>query len=119
MSRSTPQEKRIRNKRKIRATVSGTETRPRLSVFRSNNFLYAQLIDDTKGVTIAAINDVKKGKGNAKSTKVEGAISAGKALAAAAKAKGVKAVVFDRNGFKYAGRIKAFADAAREGGLSF
>ncbi len=115
MSRSTPQEKRIRNKRKIRSVISGTAARPRLSVFRSNNFLYAQLIDDTKGVTIAAINDVKKGKG----TKVEGAMSAGKALATAAKAQGVEAVVFDRNGFKYAGRIKAFADAAREGGLVF
>lgn len=115
MSRSTPQEKRIRNKRKIRATISGTETRPRLSVFRSNNFLYAQLIDDTKGVTIAAVNDTAKKTG----TKVEGAMMAGKALATAAKAKGVEAVVFDRNGFKYAGRIKAFADAARDAGLNF
>ncbi len=115
MSRSTPQEKRIRNKRKIRAKLSGTDVRPRLSVFRSNNFLYAQLIDDTKGVTIAAVNDTDKKKG----TKVDGAVAAGKALAAAAIAKKISAVVFDRNGFKYAGRIKAFADAAREGGLTF
>ena len=115
MSRSTPQQKRIRNKRKIRSVISGTETRPRLSVFRSNNFLYAQLIDDTKGMTLAAVSDSTKKSG----TKVEGAVVAGNAIAAAAKAKGIAAVVFDRNGFRYAGRIKAFADAAREGGLNF
>lgn len=115
MSRSTPQQKRLRNKRKIRAVISGTEARPRLSVFRSNNFLYAQLIDDTKGVTIVAATDKTKKGG----TKVEGAVSAGKAIATAAKGKGIDAVVFDRNGFRYAGRIKAFADAAREGGLNF
>jgi large subunit ribosomal protein L18 len=84
-------------------------------VFRSNNFLYAQLIDDTKGVTLVATNDVAKKSG----TKVAGAVLAGTALATAAKAKGIDAVVFDRNGFRYAGRIKAFADAAREGGLNF
>lgn len=115
MSRSTPQQKRIQNKRKIRAVISGTEARPRLSVFRSNKFLYAQLVDDTKSVTIVSTDDTRKKSG----TKVEGAIEAGKALALAAKAKGVEAVVFDRNGFKYAGRIKAFADAAREAGLIF
>ncbi len=115
MSRSTPQEKRIRNKRKIRAKVSGTAVRPRLSVFRSNNFLYAQLIDDTKGATLLAVSD----KGASKGSKVQGATGAGTDLAKAAKAKGIEAVVFDRNGFKYAGRIKAFADAAREGGLNF
>jgi large subunit ribosomal protein L18 len=115
MSRSTPQEKRIRNKRKIRATVSGTETRPRLSVFRSNNFIYAQLIDDTKATTIVSSTDSTKKSG----TKVEGAKAAGASIAKAAIAKGISAVVFDRNGFKYAGRIKAFADAAREAGLQF
>jgi large subunit ribosomal protein L18 len=115
MSRSTPQEKRIRNKRKIRASISGTDTRPRLSVFRSNNFMYAQLIDDTKAVTIVSVNDMKKKSG----TKVEGAIASGTDLAKQAIAKGITAVVFDRNGFKYAGRIKAFADAARAAGLQF
>lgn len=114
MSRSTTQEKRTRLKRKIRALVSGTEARPRLSVFRSNNYIYAQLIDDTKAVTLVAVSDHK-----AKGTKMEGAIAAGKDLAKLAKAKGISAVVFDRNGFKYAGRIKAFADAARDGGLAF
>lgn len=115
MSRQTTQQKRIRIKRKIRASVSGTEARPRLSVFRSNNYIYAQLIDDAKGLTLASASDIKSKKG----TKMEGAIAAGKELAAAAKAKGVSAVVFDRNGFKYTGRIKALADAAREAGLTF
>ncbi|MDB5188574.1 MAG: ribosomal protein [Candidatus Nomurabacteria bacterium] len=114
MSRQTPQQKKLRIKRKIRATISGTETRPRLSVFRSNNYMYAQLIDDVNGATIAAASDMQ-----AKGTKMAGSIAAGKSLAAAAKAKGVTKVVFDRNGFKYAGRIKAFADAAREAGLDF
>lgn len=115
MSRSTPQQKRIRNKRKIRAIVSGTESRPRLSVFRSNQFLYAQLINDTQAVTILSATDAKKKSG----TKVEGAVLAGTELAKAALAKGIKAVVFDRNGFRYAGRVKAFADAARAAGLEF
>ncbi len=114
MSRQSPQQKKLRIKRKIRATISGTDTRPRLSVFRSNNYMSAQLIDDVKAITIAAATDMK-----AKGTKMEGAIAAGKALAAAAKAKGVTKAVFDRNGFKYAGRIKAFADAVREAGLEF
>lgn len=116
MSKPTTQQKRDRIKRKIRALVSGTESRPRLSVFRSNKFIYAQLIDDSKGVTIASINDNTKNK---KGTKVEGAVGAGKAIAEKAKAKGIEKVVFDRNGFKYAGRIKSFADAARTAGLKF
>lgn len=115
MSRSTTQEKKLRIKRKIRSQISGTETRPRLSVYRSNAFMYAQLIDDVQAVTLAAATDKTAKKG----TKMDGAILAGKALAAAAKAKGIESVVFDRNGFKYAGRIKAFADAAREAGLVF
>jgi large subunit ribosomal protein L18 len=114
MSRQTTQQKKMRIKRKIRALVSGTEATPRLSVYRSNNYMYAQLIDDARGVTIASASDMK-----AKGTKMDGAIAAGKELAKAAKAKGVEKVVFDRNGFKYAGRIKALADAAREAGLKF
>lgn len=107
MSRSTPQEKRIRNKRKIRAKVSGVAARPRLSVFRSNKYISAQLIDDTTATTLASVNNMGD------------AIKAGAAIAAAATAKGITTAVFDRNGFKYAGRIKAFADAARENGLNF
>ncbi|HTH93511.1 MAG TPA: 50S ribosomal protein L18 [Candidatus Paceibacterota bacterium] len=114
MSRLTPQQKKLRIKRKIRATISGTATRPRLSVFRSSNYMYGQLIDDENGVTLISASDMK-----AKGTKMEGSIAAGKALAKAAKEKGITSAVFDRNGFKYAGRIKAFADAAREGGLEF
>jgi large subunit ribosomal protein L18 len=116
MSKQTSQQKKLRIKRKIRATISGTETRPRLSVFRSNNYMYAQLIDDTNAVTVASASDMKAGE---KNSKMEGAIAVGKALAAAAKAKGITMAVFDRNGFKYAGRIKALADAAREAGLQF
>ncbi len=114
MSKQTPLQKKLRIKRKIRATISGTDVRPRLSVFRSNNYMYAQLIDDVQAATLAATTDMK-----AKGTKMEGAVAAGKELAAQAKAKGITTAVFDRNGFKYAGRIKAFADAAREGGLQF
>ena len=115
MSKQTTQAKRSRIKRKIRASISGTGARPRLSIFRSNNYIYAQLIDDTMGTTIAAATDL----GTKNGTKMEGSIAAGKALAAGAIAKGVTSVVFDRNGFKYTGRIKAFADAAREGGMEF
>ncbi len=114
MSRQTSQQKKVRLKRKIRATVSGTATRPRLSVFRSNTGIYAQLINDDQAETIAAANDMA-----AKGTKMEGAIATGKAIAEAAKAKGITAVVFDRGGFRYAGRIKALADAARSAGLNF
>ncbi|HEY0980320.1 MAG TPA: 50S ribosomal protein L18 [Candidatus Paceibacterota bacterium] len=115
MSRQTPQQKKLRIKRKIRATISGTDTRPRLSVFRSSTHIYAQLIDDVKAVTLLAFNDLPKAKG----TKMESAQTVGKGIAAAAKAKGIDTVVFDRNGFKYAGRVKALADAAREAGLNF
>ncbi len=114
MSTSTAQQKRLRLKRKIRAKINGTAERPRLCVFRSNTSIYAQLIDDTTATTIAAANDM-----TAKGTKLEGAVATGKALAALAKAKNIVAVVFDRGGFKYAGRIKALADAAREAGLEF
>ncbi len=114
MSRLTPQQKKLRIKRKIRATISGTAARPRLSVFRSSNYIYGQLINDETGTTVASASDMK-----AKGTKMEGSIAAGKALAKAAKDQGITTAVFDRNGFKYAGRIKAFADAAREGGLEF
>ncbi len=115
MSRQSTQEKKMRIKRKVRALVSGTETRPRMSVFRSNNFMYAQLIDDVSARTVVAANDM--GRKNA--TKMQGAIQVGKDIAKAALAKGITTVVFDRNGFKYAGRIKALADAAREAGLQF
>ncbi|MFN4181350.1 MAG: 50S ribosomal protein L18 [Candidatus Paceibacteria bacterium] len=109
------QEKRTRLKSKIRAKVSGVATRPRLSVFRSNRFIYAQIIDDQKGVTLASASDVKTEKG----TKLERAKMVGEAIAKAALSKKINEVVFDRNGFKYTGRIKLVADAAREAGLKF
>lgn len=115
MSRQSTQEKKMRIKRKVRKLVSGTKDRPRMSVFRSNNFSYAQLIDDVSEVTLVASNDMNRKK----QTKMEGAVSVGKDIAKLAQDKGIKSVVFDRNGFKYAGRIKALADAAREAGLQF
>jgi large subunit ribosomal protein L18 len=117
-------DKRIRLKRKIRAKIMGTAERPRLTVFRSNKFIYAQIINDVMGKTLAEASDVKITKG----TKTERAKEVGRAIAGnAIKAKikqvvfdrnGFK-VVFDRNGFKYTGRVKLVADEARAGGLEF
>lgn len=108
-------EKRIRLKKKIRTKISGTSAIPRLSVFRSNKFIYAQLIDDTKGVTIASTSDLKSTKG----TKSERAKTIGQQIAEIALTKKISQVVFDRNGFKYTGRVKLVADSARSAGLKF
>lgn len=115
---------RNRRHKRIRARVKGTEARPRLAVFRSNKFLYAQIINDDAGTTLVnATSMTGKGKGKEKkSSKEKGmalAVKVGKEIATKAKAKGVSKVVFDRGGFIYTGHIKAFADAAREGGLEF
>lgn len=107
--------KREVRRRRIRSKVSGTETRPRLSVFKSNNFVYAQLIDDTKGTTIVSSN----GKSQKAKNKTEQAVVVGKDIASQALAKGIKKVVFDRGGYIFTGRVKAVADAAREAGLEF
>jgi len=109
------QDKRIRLKKKIRTKIRGTEARPRLTVFRSNKFIYAQVINDATGKTLVQASDVKITKG----TKTERAKEVGKAIAIVAIAKKIKQVVFDRNGFKYTGRIKTVADEARAGGLEF
>ena len=106
--------RRERRKFKIRKSIICTEVRPRLVVFRSNTAMYAQLIDDAKGFTVVASSS--RGLSG---TKSERAREAGKALASAALAKGIKACVFDRNGYLYHGRVKALADGAREGGLAF
>lgn len=111
----TKTEKRIRLKKKIRAKVFGTLTRPRLSVFRSNKFIYAQIIDDAKANTLVEASDIKLEKG----TKTERAMKVGKMIAEKAQAKKITEVVFDRNGFKYTGRVKLVADEARKGGLKF
>ena len=109
------QDNRERRHRRVRAKIIGTAERPRLSVYKSNTRLIAQLIDDAKGTTIAAISsDEAKGK-----APLERAEAPPGTLAGLASAKGVKAVVFDRGGFQYQGTIKAFADAARAAGLEF
>lgn len=105
----------------IRNKISGTADKPRLSVYRSNNNIFAQLIDDVKGVTLVSASTIDKAlKANiANGGNLDAAKAVGKALAERAIAKGVTAVVFDRSGYKYMGRIAALAEAAREAGLSF
>ena len=117
MSTLTTREARLRRHRRIRGKVSGTASRPRLAVFRSNKGIFAQLIDDENAKTLAASSwlQLKKSSGN----KTQQASEVGKQLAAAAKAAGVTACVFDRGGYLYHGRVKALADGAREGGLEF
>jgi large subunit ribosomal protein L18 len=111
----TKTDKRIRLKKKIRTKIKGTEARPRLTVFRSNKFIYAQVINDLTGKTLAQASDVKMTKG----TKTERAKEVGKMIADVAGKAKIKKVVFDRNGFKYTGRIKLVADEARTAGLEF
>ena len=111
-------EKRIRIKRRVRGKISGSSELPRLSVYKSNKEIYAQLIDDKDGKTLASASSREKGV-DAKGTKSEISAAVGKAIAAKAIAAGIETIVFDRNGFVYHGRVKALADGAREGGLKF
>jgi large subunit ribosomal protein L18 len=104
---------------RIRLRLEGTESRPRLAVFRSNNHIYAQVIDDASGRTLATASTVEPGLRGSKATKTAEAASVGKLVAERAKSAGVERVVFDRAGFRYHGRIKSLADAAREAGLDF
>ena len=110
------QQKKHRRHNKIRAKVIGNKKRPRLSVFRSNQHIYAQLIDDEEGKTLANISDLKLKKNL---NKTDTANEIGKLIAEKALEKKIKEVVFDRGGYKYHGRIKAIAEAARKGGLKF
>ena len=112
---------RVNKHNKIRNRFSGTTERPRLSVFRSNSHMYAQIIDDTVGHTLASASTVEKEiRSELKNTDdVEAAAYLGKVIAKRAAEKGIKEVVFDRGGFIYQGKIKALADAAREAGLEF
>ena len=114
------EKKEIRNRihRRIRRKLSGTAERPRLAVFRSVAHIYAQVIDDVKGTTLVSASSVDKG-GKTNGGNVSAAKAIGKLVAERAKEKGIKAVVFDRGGYQYHGRIKALADAAREAGLEF
>ena len=108
-----------RKKRTRFRIIQNASGRPRLSVFRSGRHIYAQVIDDQAGATLASASTNEKETGAAKSWNVEAAKAVGKAIAERAIAKGVKRVVFDRGGYIYHGRVKALADAAREGGLEF
>jgi large subunit ribosomal protein L18 len=110
--------RQLRRRQHVRRHITGTSERPRLTVFRSSKHIYAQLIDDLTGVTLAAASTKSEGSpgygGN-----VKAAVVVGKKLAEAAKAKGINKAAFDRGHYRYHGRIKALADAAREGGLQF
>ncbi|KGL62855.1 50S ribosomal protein L18 [Polaribacter sp. Hel1_85] len=110
-------QRRARIKRRIRKIISGTSTKPRLSVYRSNKEIYAQLIDDVNGVTLASVSS--RDKEVKASTKSEAATVVGKSIAEKATKAGIETVAFDRNGYLYHGRVKVLADAAREAGLKF
>jgi large subunit ribosomal protein L18 len=117
MTVMTKPAQRLRRRRRVRAKVRGTAERPRISVFRSNRGVFAQLIDDDAGRTLASVNWTEselRGLG-----RMEQAQRAGALLADRAKAAGIESAVFDRGGYKYHGRVKALADGAREGGLTF
>ena len=117
MSVQTRTQTRLRRRRRVRAKVRGTAERPRLSVFRSNRGIQAQLIDDVQGHTVAAVNWLE---GDLKSLgRMDQAKRAGELLAERAKAAGVETCIFDRGGYRYHGKVKALADGAREGGLKF
>jgi large subunit ribosomal protein L18 len=116
MSISTPEKRRLKRRRRVRAKVTGTAERPRISVRRSNRGIFAQLVDDVTGTTITAVQWTEPelrslGKG-------EQSAKAGELLAQRAKAAGIESAVFDRGGYQYHGRVKAFADGVREGGLT-
>ncbi|MBM6921120.1 50S ribosomal protein L18 [Phocea massiliensis] len=111
-------EQRLKRHRRVRAKISGTAQRPRLNVFRSNKHIYAQLIDDVNGVTLASASTMDKGFDGNGSNK-EAARKVGQAIAKAAAEKNIEVVVFDRGGYLYHGRVKELADGARESGLKF
>ncbi len=113
----TKRQQRLRRRRRVRARIVGSAERPRLSVYRSNRGVFAQLIDDTKGHTVAAVNWIEPEL--RKLSASEQAKRAGELLAERAKSAGVENVVFDRGGYRYHGRVKALAEGAREGGLNF
>jgi large subunit ribosomal protein L18 len=113
----TNRQRRLKRRRRVRARVKGTAERPRLSVYRSNRGVFVQLIDDTEGRTLAAVNWIEPDL--RKLAASEQAKKAGELLAERAKSAGVETCVFDRGGYQYHGRVKALAEGAREGGLAF
>ncbi len=118
MSQLTVRQARERRHRRVRGKVRGTAERPRLAIFRSNRGIFAQLVDDDSGKTLAGASWLTLPK-SFKGDKTEQAREVGKAVASAAREAGVESVVFDRGGYLYHGRVKALAEGAREGGLSF
>lgn len=121
MAKTSRSEARIRRHERVRKNITGTSDRPRLAIFRSTAEIYAQVIDDSEGKTLASASSVDRElrASAAKITKTEQAKLIGKFVAERAKSKGIDKVVFDRGGFRYMGRVKALADAAREAGLEF
>ncbi|HLZ44443.1 MAG TPA: 50S ribosomal protein L18 [Gemmatimonadales bacterium] len=115
----TAADSRYRRHLRVRKKVEGTPERPRLVVFRSSKHIYAQLVDDQRGVTIAGATDTSEGVQVEGNGKVARSFAVGKLIAAKAKEKGIAKVVFDRGGYQYHGRVKAVADGARKGGLEF
>jgi len=115
----TKHERRIRIKSRIRKIVSGTEARPRLTVFRSNKEIYAQIVDDVTGKTISAASSRDKDISSVTATKIELAKLVGKTVAEKAMKAGVETIAFDRGGYLYHGRVKSLAEGAREAGLKF
>lgn len=115
MKITSKNDKRERRHRRVRAKIFGTAERPRLSIFKSNKAIYAQLIDDQKGITLAAATSLK----SKEKSLLQKAKAVGSLIAGAAKKKGISKVVFDRGGYIYTGNIKVFADSAREEGLVF
>jgi large subunit ribosomal protein L18 len=113
---TTKSARRLRIRRGVRNKIAGTAERPRLSVFKSNKAIYAQIIDDSKGATITAMSSIELG---IKNNTIENSKSVGGKLAEKAKAAGIGSVVFDRGGYQYHGQVKALAEGAREGGLKF
>jgi large subunit ribosomal protein L18 len=117
MSTVTSPQRRLKRRRRVRAKVRGTAERPRIAVFRSNRGIFAQLVDDESGRTLASVGWTESDLRSLKP--MEQANKAGQLLAERAKAAGVETVVFDRGGYQYHGRVKALAEGAREGGLNF
>ena len=111
--------RRLKIKQRVRKVITGSGERPRMTVFRSNKDIYVQLVDDHTGTTLVAASSRAKGIAEKKGTKSEKAQMVGKLIAERALESGILAVVFDRNGYLYHGRVKALADSAREGGIKF
>lgn len=119
MAKKNKNDRLITRKKRVRAKISGTPQRPRLSVYKSNTNIYAQLIDDVNGVTHASANSLQKDVAESEHANVETAKKVGAAIGKRALEAGIEEVVFDRNGYLYHGKVKALAEAAREAGLKF